>query len=449
MCSNLINPSADQVLNVSALTRLIKSQLEENYARVWVQGEISNLRKQNSGHLYFSLKDSKSQLACVFFAGNASRQSFEIKDGMEVQLLGDISVYEPYGRYQLIVKVAIKSGAGRLQLEFERLKRKLAAEGLFNSENKRSLPTLPGTIALVTSPTGAAVRDFLKILRRRNYRGKVVIFPARVQGKEAAVEIAAMLKEAQTHNCYDLLVITRGGGSIEDLWAFNEESLALAVAKCTIPTISAIGHEIDSVLIDFVADKRAETPSGAAELISSLYLEAVERHKTAERNLEVLIDHYLKEIHNRISNINARIKIIAPERIIQHYFMYVDEIENRLSQKLLRRIANERESINQIDQRIAALHPRTRIGLAKQNVKDATRRMHRSVSLAKASKYAELETLEMRLNNGSLKSTLKRGYAVIENAEGQIIENSQLARKEKQLKARFHDGDIQLNVNES
>ncbi|HBR94896.1 MAG TPA: exodeoxyribonuclease VII large subunit, partial [Opitutae bacterium] len=274
MLNNLLPPTAEQVLKVTALTRLIKGQLEENFSRVWVQGEISNLRKQSSGHIYFSLKDAGSQLPCALFARDTARQDFELKDGMEVQLLGDISVFEPHGRYQLIAKVAIQSGQGRLQMEFERLKRKLATEGLFDAERKQALPALPRKIAVITSPTGAAVRDFLRILRRREFAGEVVILPSKVQGQGTAQEVTNMLEYAGASQGFDLVVLTRGGGSIEDLWAFNKEQVARAVADCPIPVISAIGHEIDTVLTDYAADQRAETPSGAAELISSLYIEA-------------------------------------------------------------------------------------------------------------------------------------------------------------------------------
>jgi exodeoxyribonuclease VII large subunit len=277
MLDDFLKPSAEHVLQVSQLTRLIKGQLEGQFKQVWVQGEVSNLRRQSSGHVYFSLKDAGSQLPCVLFGRDAQRQSFQLEDGMELLLFGDLSVFEPHGRYQLITKIAIQSGEGRLQIEFERLKKKLAEEGLFDASSKKNIPILPRRIAVITSPSGAAVRDFLRILRRREYGGEVVLFPARVQGKGAAEEVTAMLKHAAASKGFDLIVITRGGGSIEDLWAFNEELLARAVAACPLPVISAIGHEIDTVLTDYAADQRAETPSAAAELISSLYLDAKQR----------------------------------------------------------------------------------------------------------------------------------------------------------------------------
>lgn len=448
MLDNLMNPSPEQVLKVTALTRLIKSQLEENFSRIWVQGEVSNLRKQSSGHLYFSLKDAGSQLPCALFARDAARQSFELEDGMEVLILGDISVFEPYGRYQMIAKVAIQSGEGRLQMEFEHLKRKLAAEGLFESGRKKPLPALPRRIAVITSPTGAAVRDFLRILRRRDYRGEVVIFPAKVQGKGAAEEVATMLQHASASAGFDLVVITRGGGSIEDLWTFNEESLTRAVAACPLPVISAIGHEIDTVLTDYAADRRAETPSGAAELISSLFLEALARYEDAGRDLLARIDSYLKDNRSLLRDLDARMRIIAPERQMQHYGMQLDDLENSLCRKLSRRINAEQQTIHQLGQRIIEQHPKTRIGMAGQHLANFSRRLERSVWWTQAQKQETLNALRRRLDNGSLQATLKRGYAVIQRPDGQIIDRASLAQKEPELKAFFHDGEVRLKTDQ-
>jgi exodeoxyribonuclease VII large subunit len=444
MLDSLMTPPPEQVLKVTALTRLIKGQLEENFSRVWVKGEVSNLRKQSSGHIYFSLKDAGSQLPCALFARDAARQSFELQDGMEVLLLGDISVFEPHGRYQLIAKIAIQSGEGRLQLEYERLKRKLAAEGLFDTEHKKPLPALPRKIAVITSPTGAAIRDFLRILRRRDFAGEVVIFPAKVQGKAAAEEVVAMLEHAGASQGFDLVVITRGGGSIEDLWVFNQETLARAVAACPLPVISAIGHEIDTVLTDYAADQRAETPSGAAELISSLYIEARARYEDAENNLQALVKGYLKDQGSQLRDLFTRMRLIAPHRRVQDISMQLDEMENRLSRKLARRLSKEQQAISNCAQRIAKQHPRTRIGIACQHLKDFSRRLERARDLTASKKAEKIQNLQHRLKNGSLQATLKRGYVIIQNKDGSIIDRASLAMKESRLNARFHDGEITL-----
>lgn len=445
MLDNLMTPPAEHVLKVTALTKLIKGQLEENFSRIWVQGEVSNLRKQSSGHVYFSLKDAGSQLPCALFARDAARQSFQLENGMEVLLMGDISVFAPHGRYQLIAKIAIQSGAGRLQIEFERLKRKLAAEGLFARERKKALPTLPQKIAVITSPTGAAVRDFLRILHRREFAGEVVIFPAKVQGQGAAQEITAMLEHAGASSGFDLVVLTRGGGSIEDLWAFNEETLARAVAACPLPVISAIGHEIDTVLTDYAADQRAETPSGAAELISSLYIEACSRYEDAQEDLHSWAKDALSVHRQHLRDLDARMRIIAPDRKMQHISMQLDDMENRLRRNLTQRISSEQQTLANYAQRITEQHPKTRLGIAKQHLADYSRRLARSTQLVNEKKRDQLKSLQHRLDNGSLQATLKRGYALAQTPSGQIIDRAALAKQETTLNIRFHDGELMLH----
>lgn len=446
MLDNLLTPSPEEVLKVTTLTRLIKGQLEENFSRIWVQGEISNLRRQSSGHVYFSLKDAGSQLPCALFARDAARQSFELEDGMEVLLLGDISVFEPHGRYQLIAKVAIQSGAGRLQLEFERLKRKLAGEGLFDAARKKTLPVLPRRIAVITSPTGAAVRDFLRILHRRGFAGEVVIFPARVQGRGAAEEVISMLRYAGASSGFDLVVLTRGGGSIEDLWAFNEESLARAVAECPLPTISAIGHEIDTVLTDYAADRRAETPSGAAELISTLYLEALQMLEAAGESLQAVVKNHVDGRQSDLRDRLARLRIIAPERQLQHLGMCLDDFENQLKRSLTKRVSESDRLLSKFAQRIAEQHPKTQISVARQQLDTASQQLQRATAETTKRKQEALQSMQQRLANGSLQATLKRGYTILQSTDGRILEHSADAMKENAIRARFQDGEIDLSV---
>ena len=272
-------------LTVTEFTRRVKAVLEGGIGPCWVKGEVSNLRAQPSGHVYFSLKDAGAQLPAVMFKTAAVRQTVALRDGLQVVAYGDVGVYEPQGRYQLVVKTLVDDGVGALQREYEALKRRLSEEGLFAPERKKPLPQMPGTVGFVTSPTGAAVQDFMRILIRRGWRGRVVVLPSKVQGEGAAAEMAAMLATAERLAIFDLIVIGRGGGSIEDLWAFNEEVLVRAVAACSVPTVSAVGHEIDFTLCDFAADRRAETPSAAAELISSEFVHALQRAGAAARGI--------------------------------------------------------------------------------------------------------------------------------------------------------------------
>jgi exodeoxyribonuclease VII large subunit len=446
MLDDLLKPDSDQILQVTELTRHIKRQLESRFTQVWVRGEVSNLRKQSSGHLYFSLKDSGSQIPCALFARDAARQSVRLKDGMELLLFGDVSIYEPHGRYQLIAKIAIQSGEGRLQVEFERLKRKLAEEGLFDKAPKKNLPLLPARVALITSPSGAAVRDFIRILRRREYGGEIVLFPARVQGSGAAKEVAAMLEYACASPGFDLVVLTRGGGSIEDLWAFNEESLARAVAAASLPVISAIGHEIDMVLTDYAADVRAETPSAAAELISSLYLDTRQRLEEAGRILKERTELGLASRRQSLEEIRGRMRIIAPDRQAADLGMKLDDLENRLERSLRSRLNREQSVLNLLSHRLFEHHPKNRIALHRLSLTDSARRLRGSIKVGVRNQRDRLSQLEKRLGNSSLHATLRRGYAIMQNPEGSIVENAEKAQSESELRARFHDGAIKLKV---
>lgn len=446
MLDDFLKPSAEHVLQVSQLTRLIKGQLEGRFKQVWVQGEVSNLRRQSSGHVYFSLKDAGSQLPCVLFARDAQRQSFQLEDGMELLLFGDLSVFEPHGRYQLITKIAIQSGEGRLQIEFERLKKKLSAEGLFDASCKKSIPSPPRRIAVITSPSGAAVRDFLRILRRREFAGEVVLFPARVQGQGAAEEVTAMLKHAAASKGFDLIVLTRGGGSIEDLWAFNEELLARAVAACPLPVISAIGHEIDTVLTDYAADQRAETPSAAAELISSLYLDAQQRMAQAAENLAYFADEAITERTRVIRELFSRMQIIAPDRQIEHRGMQLDDLENRLSQSLKEHLRSAKDKLNKQAHNLIEHHPRLKLQIADYTLKDMHRRLDRATKVNFRQQNEHIQHLETRLKNSSLQATLQRGYLILQKSDQTIVSSAEAARQEERLTARFHDGEIDISI---
>ncbi|MFM9080754.1 MAG: exodeoxyribonuclease VII large subunit, partial [Opitutaceae bacterium] len=320
--------------SVTEFTRRVKELLEGGIGSVWVRGEISNLRVQASGHASFSLKDSGAQLKAVLFRGNAARQTVRLRDGLQVVVFGEASVYEARGEYQLIVRVVVDDGVGRLQREFEALKARLAAEGLFEPGRKKPLPAMPGVVGFVTSPTGAAVQDFLRILTRRGWRGRVVVLPAKVQGEGAAAEIAAMIALAEETGLFDLLVIGRGGGSLEDLWAFNEEPLVRAVAACRIPTISAVGHEIDFTLCDFAADRRAETPSAAAELITSEFVGALERAGRAAEAMTDAADAALERAQARVDHARSRLRLLTPSAQVERGFQRVDDLAGRLGTAL-------------------------------------------------------------------------------------------------------------------
>ncbi|MEX0326080.1 MAG: exodeoxyribonuclease VII large subunit, partial [Puniceicoccaceae bacterium] len=317
---------------VTELTREIKGLLERRFPVVQLRGEISNLRRHQSGHVYFSLKDSGASISAVCFRGDAMRLKVQLKDGLQIIGNGRVAVYEPRGSYQVIFSTIEEDGIGRLQQAFLALKEKLQGEGLFDPARKQPLPQLAKSIGFVTSDTGAALRDFISILRRRHWAGRLVVIPARVQGAGAAEEIVAGIEAANRHQLCDLLVIGRGGGSLEDLWPFNEEIVARAVAASRIPLISAVGHEIDFTLSDFAADFRAETPSAAAEWITSARQAFVDRTVTLSDRFEAVSGRLLERKTHRLSMARASLKHQHPRNRLDQAALRLDDLHGRLGQ---------------------------------------------------------------------------------------------------------------------
>ena len=415
---------AGRVASVTEFTRRVKELLEGGLPPGWVRGEVSNLRAQASGHVYFSLKAAGAQLSCVLFRGDAARQTVPLRDGRQVLAYGEISVYEARGQYQLIVRALIEHGAGKLQEEFERLKRQLAEEGLFDAARKQPVPLLPRTIGFITSPTGAAVQDFIRILARRGWTGRLVVLPAKVQGEGAAAELAAMVATAEALGIFDLLVIGRGGGSTEDLWAFNEEPLVRAVAACGVPIISAEGHEIDTTLCDYAADLRAETPSGAAELISSNFVAGTERLGQAGRRLEDTLAAAVERARERLDHARSRLRLLTPATAIEHNHLRLDDLGNRLAAALRSAVQLRRESLGTARARLAASSPEKRV----------QQESHRLLALWK------------RLESASPASVLKRGYAIVRDEAGRPVPRAKGIRPGQPLQNEFVDGTVRVKV---
>jgi exodeoxyribonuclease VII large subunit len=415
---------AGRVQTVTEFTRRVKELLKGGLPPGWVRGEVSNLRAQASGHVYFSLKDAGAQLACVMFRGDALRQSVVLRDGLQLLAYGEVDVYETRGQYQLIVRALVDQGAGRLQQEFEKLKQQLAAEGLFDAARKKAVPLLPRIVGFITSPTGAAVQDFIRILQRRGWTGRLVVLPVKVQGDGAAAEMAAMLRTAEQLALFDLLVIGRGGGSIEDLWAFNEEVLVRAVAACKLPVISAVGHEIDTTLCDFAADLRAETPSGAAELISSHYLAVTERLAQARASLQEVVDGKLERGRERLDHARSRLRLLSPSAAIEQGFLRLDDLGNRLGAALRHGVQQSREKLSETRARLNAASPARRVELES----------HRLLALWK------------RLESASPQSVLKRGYAIVRDGTGRPVSRAKGLKAGQPLDNEFHDGRVRVRV---
>lgn len=388
---NLPHPNPEPCYTVTELTREIRVLLETAFPEVRIRGEISNLRRQASGHVYFSLKDNGASISCVCFRNDAARLKVQLRDGLQIVGTGRVSVYEPRGNYQLIFRTIEEDGIGRLQQAFLELKEKLGAEGLFDPARKRPLPQLPRTIGFVTSETGAALRDFVSILRRRDWRGRLIVIPARVQGAEAAGEIVRGIETANTHQLCELLVIGRGGGSLEDLWPFNEEIVARAVAASGIPIISAVGHEIDFTLSDFAADQRAETPSAAAEWITSAWRQTLDRCETLSNRLNSVLDYSIERKTHALNLAGAHLQNQHPRNRLEQASLRLDDLQARLGQTLVATFRDSSRKLDHLRTRFRALRPEKHLLHYREN----------------------LRQLRLRLANNSHQATLNRGYAIV------------------------------------
>jgi len=414
----------ESVLSVSELNKEIKLLLETEIAPCWIRGEISNLKRQSSGHIYFTLKDAMSQIACVMFRGNAIRQTIEIKEGQQVLAYGEISVYEPRGNYQVLVAILLNDGQGQLQIAFEELKQRLATEGLFDPSTKKSIPLLPKIIGIITSPTGAVIRDFVSILRRRHWQGHLVLLPAKVQGKEASGELIKQILKAEKMAIFDLLVICRGGGSLEDLWPFNEEALVRAVAACSIPIISGIGHEIDFTLTDFAADLRAETPSAAAEIISSHYLKFQDQLQRLTLGLRKYAKIIVENYGHKLEKLAHRLKACSPKSYVNNLSLRLDDTTNHMINIMQTYLYSKKMQLNKLHTRLLTKSPEAPIKLIRM----------------------KLEQLEKRLSNNRIETVLKRGFVLLQDEEGKYVTRKENLVKKRELTAIFADGIIGIEV---
>lgn len=432
------------VLTVAALTRRIKSILESGIGLVWVKGEISNYRRQASGHHYFTIKDDTAQLSCVLFAGDARQlRNSKLSDGMAVRLSGELTVYERRGNYQLVVRLVQLEGEGALQARFEALKRMLDAEGLFAQERKRGLPRFPRRVGVVTSPTGAALRDFLQILWRRNPQIEVILSPARVQGTGAARELAAALANLASLpevERPDVVVLTRGGGSIEDLWEFNEEVLARAIASSPLPVISAVGHEIDFTIADFVADKRAPTPSAAAELLSAEASAIREQLAQISRQMNRLC---LQEIRAcRLQLDRALISFRKPERYLNEFVFDLDRVSQLLKERTLTHVERMTAKIDRARATLRQHHPARHLRQTVQELTKLARRQTAAIQRTLRQKSEALRAQAKILQAFDPSHTLERGFTLTFDENGRLLKSSHEAQKASFLCTRFADGEV-------
>lgn len=347
-----------EVYSISEITRTIKMLLEDSLPTIWIEGEVSNFKAHYSGHYYFTLKDSEAQISAVMWRSRTTQQPFIPEDGMKIQALGNIRLYEKSGRYQIDIIRMRQAGVGQLQMEFEQLKQRLNEEGLFKQEFKKPLPEFPQSVGIITSSTGAAVQDMINVLKRRAPYVEVIIKPVKVQGQGAAEEIAAAIKAFNRYGAIDLLIVGRGGGSLEDLWAFNEEIVARALFESKIPVISAVGHEIDFTISDFVADLRAPTPSAAAELAVPDSEDFRSRMAYYSQRLTTLFENRLEILRNRIDGITKSYGLRRLEDRLKQYALQIDDLNANLVQAISIKKNRNQETVKFYAQRLASLNPR-------------------------------------------------------------------------------------------
>jgi exodeoxyribonuclease VII large subunit len=443
-----MNAGERRVYTVSELTASIKTTLEEGFPMMWVEGEISNLRTPGSGHAYFTLKDEGAQISAVLFRGRGRRVRFELEDGMQVLAFGGLDVYAARGQYQLVVEMMEPKGLGALQLAFEQLKRKLAAEGLFEEARKRPLPAFPRVIGIVTSPTGAAIRDMLNIIGRRFADLHILITPVRVQGDEAPGEIVQALVHLQEIANLDVIIVGRGGGSIEDLWAFNDERVARALAACRVPVISAVGHETDFTIADFVADLRAPTPSGAAELVVREKLAVMETLADLYARLKQAMTAELGARRERVDFLLRRRVLTDPARALRDIYRRLDDLQGRLRLGLR---ASQRHITHRVALATGALrsrNPLSRIAAASALLSQLRVRLASSAAHnAKTSRARFAETVG-RLESLSPLGVLARSYSVTRLPSGEVVRSATQVGVGEALEILLHQGALGARVTE-
>lgn len=431
-------------LSVSELNRQVRRLLETSFMQAWVEGEISGLSRPSSGHWYFSLKDQNCQIRCAMFRGANQRIRTLPREGDQIRIRGKVTLYENRGDFQIIVEHLEPAGLGALQQAFEALKAKLQAEGLFEPTRKKTLPATPRHIGVVTSPTGAAIHDILSVLARRCPAIPVTLYPTAVQGKAATSEIVNAIARAQQHNVADVLIIGRGGGSLEDLWCFNEEAVARAIANCPIPTVSAVGHEVDVTIADFVADLRAPTPSAAAEKISPDQQDWLRRLNDQQVRLGHSAQRLFKRLENQLGHLSARLR--DPRRELQDKAQRMDELDMRLNKAMRQKLEQQSLATSHFALRLETQSPRKLITSTSEQLARLNERMQAAIQHNLRKQQDKLQLQAQTLNVVSPLATLGRGYAIVKNEAGDIVRDASQLSKGQTIQAQLGQGHISATV---
>ena len=435
-----------RALTVSELNHQARHLLESSFMQVWVEGELSGFSRPSSGHWYFSLKDQKCQIRCAMFRGANQRIRTLPREGDQIRIRGKVTLYENRGDFQIIVEHLEPAGLGALQQAFEALKARLQGEGLFDPARKKPIPATPRHIGVVTSPTGAAIHDILTVLKRRCPAIPVTLYPTAVQGQPATADIVQAIDRAQQHGLADVLIIGRGGGSLEDLWCFNEEAVARAIAACPIPTVSAVGHEVDVTIADFVADLRAPTPSAAAEKISPDQQDWLRRLTEQQGRLGQSARRLLQRLDNQLGHLSARLR--DPRRELLEKAQRMDELELRLNKAIRDRLDQQKQKTDYLLQRMSAQSPRRTL----KTVREQTQRLKERLTLATRhqlrQKDERLQHIAQTLHVVSPLATLGRGYAIVKDDNDRIVRKAGDLETGSQITARLGHGSVSARVTE-
>ena len=443
-------PTERRIYSVRALVTSIRQQVETTYTDLWVEGEISNYRPAPSGHIYFTLKDGEAQLPVVLFRRQAQLLRFRPADGLAVLVRGRISVYESRGQLQLIAETLEPRGAGALQLAFEQLKARLLAEGLFDADRKRPLPAFPKCIGIITSPTGAVIRDIVTVARRRHARLNLLVYPATMQGPTCATTVAAGIRWFSAHpELVDVIILARGGGSMEDLAGFNDESLARAVAASELPIVSAIGHETDFTIADFVADLRAPTPSAAAELVTAAQHRIEERIAALAARVHRAGRFHLMHARQRYARLSAESVLIRLRDAIDRRSQRIDELRLRLEASTQHRLHTPAQHLAALEARLRRQNPALRIATTQRRLQAANDRLHRTATQIVAIHQTRLNRAAAHLEALSPVAVLARGYALIYDEGGALLRSAADTAPGQTIRARLGQGTLAANVTET
>ncbi len=437
-----------RVWPVSELVEHVREQVERAYGDVWVEGEISNLRPAPSGHVYFTLKDAEAQLPVVLFRRQAMLLRFRPEDGLHVLVRGRVSVYAQRGQLQLVAETMEPVGAGSLQIAFEQLKERLRAEGLFDASRKRPLPAFPRTVGIVTSPTGAVIRDFLNIVSRRHSGLNVLLYPVSVQGESAPGEIETALADLNASGLVDLIVVARGGGSLEDLAAFNSERVARAIATSELPVVSAVGHETDFTIADFVADLRAPTPSAAAELITEAQHRIAERVEEQANRLERAVRYLLLRARQEYESLSVESTEWRMTTMLQRLGQRLDDLGFRMEAALRGQLLDWMRDVDALATEVLRHDPRERIGMVRERLGASNAQLDHAVERMVAGAAARLGALDARLHSLSPLAVLERGYALVQDARGTVVRSIRQLAPDDVVTTRVSDGVFSSRVEE-